>query len=78
MKIAQIRTTIEHCNWSRKDLSGSTASEFKACDVPARMTPHIEAVRALVIAPRFARDIESQAWAIECAEKVIARWNAVQ
>lgn len=78
MNIAQIRNTIEACNWNRKDLSGATQSEFKAMNVPARMTPHIEAVRALVIAPRFARDLESQAWAIECAEKAIARWKAVQ
>jgi len=78
MKIAQIRSTIEFCNWSRQDLGGSTASEFKACNVPARLNPHIEAVRALVIAPRFARDIENQAWAIECAQKAIARWEAVQ
>ena len=78
MKIAQIRQTIEACNWSRLDLGGSTASEFKACNVPARLVPHIEAVRALDIAPRYARDIEKKAWAIECAEKTIARWQAVQ
>lgn len=78
MKIAQIRRTIESCNWSRNDLSGATASEFKAMNVPARLTPHIEAVQALVIAPRFARDIEAQAWAVECAQKAIARWQAAQ
>lgn len=78
MKIAQIRDTIYSLDWNRQDLGGSTASEFKRCDVPARLNPHIDAVRALVIAPRFARDIEKQAWAIECAEKTIARWQAVQ
>ena len=77
MKISDIRRTIESCNWSRNDLGGSTLAEFKACDVPARLNRHIEAVRALVIAPRFARDIENQAWAIECAEKTIARWAAM-
>ena len=78
MTIKQIRDTIEFCNWSRKDLSGATQSEFKAMNVPALLTPHIEAVRGLVIAPRFARDIENQAWAIECAEKAISRWQAAQ
>ena len=78
MTIAQIRRTIESCNWSRNDLGGSTRAEFKACDVPARLTHHIEAVRALTIAPRFGRDIEAQAWAIECAEKTIARWTELQ
>ena len=78
MTIAQIRATINFCNWSRNDLGGATQSEFKKIDVRARMTPHINAVRSLVIAPRFARDIENQAWAIECAEKTIARWAAVQ
>ena len=78
MTIAQIRSTIDFCNWSRKDLSGSTRAEFKACDVPARLNRHIEAVKALVIPPRFTRDIENKAWAIECAEKTIAEWVAVQ
>ena len=78
MTIAQIRNTIEACNWSRNDLSGATQSEFKAMNVPALLTPHIEAVRALAIAPRFTGDIEKQAWAIQCAEKAIARWQAVQ
>ena len=78
MKIAQIRSTIEACNWNRNDLSGATQSEFKAMNVPAILTPHIEAVQSLVIAPRFARDIESQAWAIQCAQKAIARWKSVQ
>ena len=78
MKIAQIRRTIDTCNWNRTDLTGATASEFKTMNVPARLTPHIEAVQALVIAPRFARDIKAQAWAVECAQKTITRWQAAQ
>lgn len=78
MKIAAIRSTIESCNWSRNDLSGATPHEFKEMDVPARLNRHIDAVRSLKIAPRFARDIEAQAWAIQCAEKTIARWMDVQ
>lgn len=78
MTISQIRNTIESCNWNRQDLGGATAEEFKRCNVPARLGRHIDAVRALVITPRFARDIKGKAWAIECAEKTIARWEAVQ
>lgn len=78
MKIAEIRDVIESCNWSRNDLHGSTREEFKRCNVPARMNKHIDAVKALQIPPRFTQDIHDQAWAIECAEKTIARWQALQ
>lgn len=77
MKIAEIRRTIESCNWSRNDLSGSTMAEFKAQNVPARLNPHITAVRSLVIAPRYKNEIEAQAWAIKYADRVIARWAAM-
>lgn len=76
--IAQIRNTIEACNWVRKDVTGGTQAEFKRCDVPAHMAPHIAAVRALVIPARFQREIEGQAWAVECAEKTISRWIDAQ
>lgn len=78
MKISAIRRTIESCNWSRNDLSGSTVEEFKRCNVAERLGRHIDAVRALEIAPRFVRDLHDQAWAIECAEKTVARWQAMQ
>ena len=77
MKIAQIRSIIDLCNWSRQDLGGATAAEFMEMDVPARLVRHIDAVRALVIAPRFARDLENQAWALVCAEKTVSRWAAL-
>ena len=78
MTIAQIRSTIDFCNWSRNDLSGSTRAEFKACDVPNRLNRHIEAVKALVIPKRFASDIENKELAITRAEKTIAEWTSVQ
>jgi DNA-binding transcriptional regulator YiaG len=76
--IDSMRRVIESCNWSRNDLGGATRQEFIATDVPARLGRHIEAVRALQIPPRFARDIEAQAEAIERALKTIARWHAMQ
>jgi hypothetical protein len=78
MKIAQIRRTIDACNWNRIDLSGATRDEFKAMDVPARLNRHIAAVRELAIPARFKHEIESQAWAIQCAEKTISRWMDAQ
>jgi len=78
MKIAQIRRTIDACNLSRADLRGSTLEEFKAIDVPARLNRHIAAVRKLAIPARFKDEIESQAWAIQCAEKTISRWMDAQ
>ena len=77
-KIAEIRKVIEFCDWVRNDLGGATVNEFKAMDVPGRLSPHIEAVKALVIPSRYARDIERQAWAIECAQKAITRWQERQ
>lgn len=78
MKIAQIRSIIQSLNWSRNDLGGSTIEEFKRCDVPARLKGKIEAVRSLDIPARFTKDIADQAWAIECAEKIIRRWESMQ
>lgn len=78
MQISQIRATIEVCNWARNALSGATQSEFKAMNVPELLTPYIEDVRGLVIAPRYARDIADQEWAIHCANKAIARWEDMQ
>ena len=78
MKIAQIRRTIDTCNWVRNDIAGGTREEFKRCDVPARLNRHIAAVRELAIPARFKHEIESQAWAIQCAEKTISRWMDAQ
>lgn len=78
LKIAEIHRVIDSCNWSRNDLGGATRSEFKAMNVPARLNPHIDAVRALQIPARFKRDIENQANAIEYAKKTIERWHAMQ
>lgn len=75
MKIADIRRTIDSCNWTRNDLSGHTRCEFLAADVPGRLLPKIEALRALAIAPRFAHEIESRDSAIEYALKMVQRWR---
>ncbi len=78
MKISEIRRVIESCNWSRNDLGGATREEFRKMDVRTRLTRHIEAVEALVIAPRFAADIADAADAIIRARATIERWEAVQ
>lgn len=78
MKIAEIRRVIDALHWTRNDLHGATAEEFKCMNVPARLQPHIEACRQLVIKPRFGRDHEDRTWAIERAEQMVARWKALQ
>lgn len=78
MKISEIRAVIESCNWSRNDLGGSTREEFKRCDVRTRLMRHINAVEALVIAPRFADDIADAAEAVTRARATIERWAAMQ
>lgn len=75
MKISTIRDIIRRCNWVRQDISGGTEGEFMRANVPERMGEHVEQVRALVIPPRFARDLEAQADAITYGEKTIARWH---
>jgi hypothetical protein len=78
MKIAEIRRVIDACNWNRNDLGGATQNEFKAMKVSARLQPHIDAVRDLVIPDRFQRDKEAAARAIELAEATIERWRNMQ
>lgn len=78
MKIAEIRSVIDSCNWCRDDLGGATPDEFKKMDVPARLLPHIERVRALVIPERFAMDQETASRAILRAEQTVKRWRALQ
>lgn len=78
MRIAEIRATIDTLNWNRMDATGGTRNENQRCDLPARLAPHIAAVQALVIPPRFTRDIERQREAIEYAHRVIARWALSQ
>lgn len=78
MNIAEIRRTIDELNWTRNDISGSTREEFKRMQVPARLIPRIDAVKALVIPPRFARDIHDASYAVERAVMMIGRWNDAQ
>ena len=75
MKISTIRDIIRRCNWVRQDISGGTEGEFMRANVPERMGERVDQVRALVIPPRFARDLEAQADAITYGEKTIARWH---
>lgn len=58
MKISKIREIIEGAQWTSLDLQGHTRQEFARRDVPSIIGSEIAALDALVIAPRFARDIE--------------------
>lgn len=78
MTIAQIRSVIETLNWTRNDLSGATPEEFKRMDVAAHLGPRIADCKGLQIPPRFAKDIENRAFAIERAEAMVARWRGLQ
>lgn len=78
MKISEIRRVIESCNWSRNDLGGATRDEFRRMDVRTHLTKHIDAVAALVIAPRFVDDIADAAEAIHRARATIERWESMQ
>jgi len=75
MNIAEIRRTIDELNWTRNDIAGSTREEFKRMNIPARLMPRIDAVKALVIPARFAKDIHDASYAVERAVAVIGRWH---
>lgn len=78
MKISEIRNVIDSLNWARKEFTGGTSTENRRARLDTILAPHIEAVKALEIAPRFARDIQSQQDAIRYAESALARWSASQ
>ena len=73
--IKAIREAIETLNWIRRDSTGGTVEENKRTELASILAPHIAKVAALEIPARFARDIESQASAIEYANAAIARWH---
>ena len=73
--LTEIREAIETLNWIRRDSTGGTADENKRTQLPAILAPHIAKVKALEIPPRFTRDIESRASALEYADADIARWH---
>lgn len=75
MTIAAIRNVIEFAQYVNLDLQGHTREEFARRDVSAVVTPHIEALQALVIAPRFARDIERRDTVLANCKRRIERWN---
>lgn len=77
MKIGEIRRVIERAYNARQWLTGSgIIAEFVKQDVGPQLRARVEELRALVIAPRFAADIERRAEEIERCERVIARWEA--
>lgn len=78
MKISEIRATIRAADWTRRDLTGGTREEFRRQAVGPALARHVAALRALDIAPRFARDIEDRDHAIAACEHVITRWEAAQ
>lgn len=77
MRIADIRRVIDAANWCRTDFSGHTREEFLRANVAEQLGSHIAKLQALEIPPRFARDIEARDSAIEYAQRVIARWQAL-
>lgn len=74
MTIAAIRTVIESAQWNNLDLQGHTREEYMRRNVPAVMGEQIAALDALVIAPRFTRDIERRETVRANCERRIARW----
>jgi hypothetical protein len=75
MKISEIRDTIGTLNWNIQDGTGGTPAENLRCNLPERLRPHIEAVEALEIPPRFARDVERRRDALEYAREAIDLWR---
>ena len=78
LRIADFRALVNSLNWSRNDLTGGTAEEFKRQDIPGRLGRAIARVEgALPLVPaRYADDLESARSAIEYAGRVIQRWHA--
>lgn len=78
MKISTIRETLDSIRWTRQEFTGGTVEENRRTRLPAILAPHVTAVESLVIAPRFAKEIERRAWELEAAATVIARWQSSQ
>lgn len=75
MKIGKIRDVIDSSKWCRLDLSGHTRNEFMRRDVPKVLSTHIEELKTLDIAPRFAEDSSRRDEEIVRCEAVIDRWQ---
>jgi len=78
MKISEIRDIIGNAEWSRHDLTGGTAEEFRRQDVGPRLEAKIAELQALVIPPRFVDDEARRVKEIEHCQRVIDRWNKAQ
>ncbi len=77
MKIGKIREVTDFSDWCRLDLSGHTRSEFMQRNVPEVLGRHIEALKALDIASRFAEDCRRRDSEIVRCEAVIERWRGL-
>lgn len=77
LRIADFRALVDSLNWSRNDLTGGTAEEFKRQDIPGRLGRSIARLEGAVslVPARYAADLESARAAIEYARGVIQRWH---
>lgn len=76
MKIAEIRSTIDSLNWARQNFTGGTRDENMRTDLAGVLQPHIDAVEALDIKPRFKDDIARRDDALAFAKQALDRWKA--
>ena len=77
VKVGDIKALIDGLNWTRNDLSGHTAEEFRRADVPARFREGLDKLKEImdVVPERYK---ERAASAVEHAEKTISRWREKQ
>lgn len=80
LRIADFRALVDSLNWSRNDLTGGTAEEFKRQDIPGRLGRAIARLQnGLPLVPaRYAADLEAAHAAIDYAGRVIQRWHAAR
>lgn len=76
--IGSIRDVIRSAEFRRNWLTGGTSEEFRKQQVGPALAEKVAELRALVIAPRFAADIEHRDNEVERCERTIARWNEAQ
>ncbi|KJV08076.1 hypothetical protein [Methylocucumis oryzae] len=77
---SQARDLIDSIRYALDDLSGHTADEFKAADVPGRLLPKIDEINALLARGIMKNDEDLEGRLsnqIDLINKRIARWNAV-
>lgn len=72
--IYSIRASLDLSTYLRNDYAGHTPAEFQRANVVERMARMIADLEALVIAPRFTREVERRTYEIEQCRAVAARW----